>query len=170
MTALLALSLVAHAADAGWPNPHSFVDLAVGSPWVVSLQAESLLGEEVSGQIGVGIAGADGLVDFASGQQFGANWAIKYRPAWACLGCGGRTAGSFGAGIGGLVTPPPDFKGGGWNASAGLDVDGRVVYWSGHTTGFTAGLEGGVGPAYDFGAKEVSGAAGWGWLLLGVVF
>ena len=172
MLLALALTALASAAEpasnAGWQAPNTFVQLGVGAPWPIALHGEAMLSEDFSGELGIGLAGQEGATDFGSGFDPGFDYAIRYRPDFACFGCGGRVLVTLAAGIGGLVDPDADFSA--WNGSIGLDVDAAFVWWASRSVGVTAGLRAGVGPAIDLRTLAVDGAAGWGWLEAGLAF
>src|SRR5687767_13848408 len=100
------LPLFAAAALAqGYRSPNSTVGVSVGTPWLVSLRGEAWVGDEASFEVGVGTLGA---VD----QQIGLDWAIRWRPDFACFGCDGRVLATLGVGVGGLVTSDLALDGG----------------------------------------------------------
>lgn len=165
---VLALSGLAAAADGGWQSPNTFVQLGVGTPWPLALHGEAMIGEDFSGELGVGLGGADGAFDFGSGFDPGFDFAVRYRPDFACFGCGGRVLVTLAGGVGGIVDPDASFDA--WSGSLGLDLDAALVWWATRSVGLTVGVRGGVGPAVDLGSFRVDGAAGWGWLEAGLAF
>ena len=160
----LGLVLAAGAAPAagGFQAPNSILAVGVGTPSLLSVRGEAWLGDEVEGELGVGV---DGFDDPA----FGADYAVRWRPDFTCFGCGGRVLVTLGLGLGGTVGPPPGFEGP-WAFAAGPDLAGNLVAWVGPTVGLELGLRGGVGPGWVGTAFDRVAVRQWAIVSAGVAF
>jgi hypothetical protein len=161
---LWTLVLEAQAAPqgSGFQSPNSILAVSVGSPTLLSIRGSAWLGDEIEGELGVGADQFDDLV-------LGFDYALRWRPDFACFGCGERVLVTIGLGIGGTVVPPPGFDGP-WAFSAGPDLAANLVGWVSPTVGLQLGVRGGIGPAWvgtEFGEFEVEP---WGFVSAGVAF
>lgn len=148
--------------DPGYSWPNALVGVTAGTPTTLGLRGEQWLSDDVTGEIGAGVTRFDELA-------LAFDWAIRYRPDFACVGCGSKALVTFGAGPGGTVVPPPAFEGP-WAYSVGLDLAANGVLWVGPAVGLTIGVRGGggvgvVGTAFD----DLSGT-GWVMGTAGVAF
>src|SRR5688500_4087670 len=140
------LLLVSTAFGQGYQPPNSTVGAGIGLPWLVSVRGEAWFADEGSFQLGVGTLGQ-------IEQRLGLDWALRWRPDFACVGCDGRVLGTFGAGVGGTVASDIDLAGGSafddaWGFAAGPDLAGTFTYWMTNTAGLMATGNGGVGAAW----------------------
>ena len=67
-------------------------------------RGEAWFADELSAELGAGTLGE-------VGDGFGVDTAVRWRPDILCIGCEYRVAVSFGVGIGGTITPDPQFDG-----------------------------------------------------------
>ncbi|MCB9673381.1 MAG: hypothetical protein H6734_28215 [Alphaproteobacteria bacterium] len=149
-------------AEEVWKDPNALVGVSVGTPNLVSVRGAMWIGDEAEVEAGVGLP--DPADPFPA-----ADLAFRWRPDFACIGCGGRVLGTFGVGVGGLVTPPPDFDGP-WAFAVGPDLAANLVWWASNKWGLQVGGRVGFGPAWvgtDFDAIEVKP---WAFLTLGAAF
>src|SRR5205085_678083 len=140
-----------------YQSPNATVGVSVGTPWLVSVRGESWFADEASFEIGVGSFGAaDSLI--------GLDYAIRWRPDFACFGCETRVLGTFGLGLGGTITSDIDLDGGSafddpWGWAVGPDLAGTFTYWLSPTIGLTLTGRGGGGRGSGAGGR---GGRGWG--------
>jgi hypothetical protein len=135
----LAVPALAQApADVDYTPPNNTVHAAVGTPYLLSVQAEQWFADQVSAQIGVGTDGAF--------ESFGADWAIRWRPDFACFNCGERALVTLGVGPGGVIDA--NFAGEEWGFVVGGDLDATGVYWFSTSVGFTLSVHGGLGAGW----------------------
>lgn len=147
----------ASAQDAGpgfkWPN--SLVGVTGGTPMLLGLRGEQWLSDDVTGELGVGVTTVDDL-------ELAFDWAFRWRPDFACLGCGTKALVTIGVGPGGTVIPPAGFDGP-WVYSVGLDLGVNGVAWVGPAIGLTAGVRVGGGAQVE--GTEFDDLAGTGWVM-----
>lgn len=121
--------------------PNTLLWGAVGTPWTASVRGEAWLADQASGELGVGMLGEAAPVGF--------DWAIRWRPDFACILCGQRDMITLGLGPGGLVSAPIDDDV--WALSVGGDLAGNFVHWFSPTLGLTISGRIGVGAGFvDF--------------------
>ena len=141
MLALVA-ALSAHAQN--YQSPNSTVGVSAGTPWLLSLRGEAWFANEASFEIGVGSLGA---VD----QRLGFDYALRWRPDFACLGCETRALATFGLGVGGTIASTLAFDGAvddPWGWAVGPDLAVTGTYWLSPTIGLMLSGRGGVGAAW----------------------
>jgi hypothetical protein len=164
---VLAATASAQSAPAAAPafrRPSSVLAVTAGSPVLVGVRAEQWLTDDVEGELGAGLQSTD-----TDPLALAFDWAIRWRPDFACLGCGGRALVTFGLGPGGTVVPPAGFDGP-WAFAVGADLGANLVVWVSPNMALQLGARGGGGAAWtgtEFGAL---GGAGWGAGSLGVAF
>lgn len=149
-------------AQQGYPSPNSTLGVSVGTPWLLGGRAEAWFADEASFEAGAGTLGA-------IGDGLGVDWAIRWRPDFVCIACDQRVQGSFGVGVGGLVTPDFTFDGP-WAFAVGPDLVGTFVFWIDTKIGLQASGRAGVGAGWvgdDF--SEVA-AEPWLFLTVGMAF
>lgn len=121
--------------------PNTLLWGAVGTPWTASVRGEAWLADQASGELGVGFAGDADPVAF--------DWAIRWRPDFACILCGKRDMITLGLGPGGLVSAPIATDQ--WVVSIGADLGGNFVHWLSPALGLTISGRIGAGPGFvDF--------------------
>ena len=145
--------------DFPWPN--SMIGFSVGTPWLVGGRAEAWLADTVSGELGAGTLGAV--------EDVGFDFAIRWRPDFACLNCGERVLATIGLGIGGLVVPDFQLEDP-WELAVGPDLSASGIVWLSSRVGIHLTGRAGVGPGWvwtDFSEVE---ARPWAFLSTGLAF
>lgn len=165
MLALVA-SLSAYAQN--YQSPNSTVGVSVGTPWLVSVRGEAWFADEASFELGVGALGR-------AESQVGLDWALRWRPDFACLGCESRALVTFGLGVGGTVQSDLSFDGGAafddpWGFAVGPDLAATFAWWLSPTMGLTLGARGGVGAAWAGSDLDVIEPGSWAFLTGGLAF
>src|SRR5690606_27777334 len=98
LATLLAISSTAQgAAGDGWQDPTAMVGVGVAR-WGPRVGGHSMVGDQVGAELGVGVRDLDI-------EQLVFDWAVYWRPDFACFGCGGRVLGTLGLGVGGPLSP-----------------------------------------------------------------
>ena len=166
MLLLLVGSLSALAQN--YQAPNATLGVGVGTPWLVSVRGESWFADEAAFELGVGTLGS---VD----QQIGFDWAIRWRPDFACFGCETRVLGTFGIGAGGIITSDIALDGGKafddpWGWAVGPDLAGTFTYWMSPTLGLMLTGRGGVGAAWSGTDLDVLEVGYWAFLTGGLAF
>lgn len=157
---LLALIGAAAMAQPGWQRPNSTVGVGV-APWGLTVRGEAWMSGELSAELGVGLRGFDP-------EQPVGDWAVRWRPRFACFGCGERALVTIGAGVGGTVIP--DFGGGPWGLGLGPDLAVTGIYWTSHAVGLQATGRVGLGPTVSTDGFEVGVVEPWFMLSGGLAF
>jgi hypothetical protein len=158
---LLVASASAQSPESDFPWPNSMIGFSVGTPWLVGGRAEAWLADAVSGELGAGTLGEV--------EDIGFDWAIRWRPDFACLNCGEQVLATFGVGIGGLVVPDLQLEDP-WELAVGPDLSVSGIVWVSSRVGFHLTGRAGVGPGWvgtDFSEIE---ARPWAFLSTGLAF
>jgi hypothetical protein len=152
-------------ADApGWRYPSSVVGISAGSPSLLSVRGEQWLADDIEAEVGAGLRALE--VEPVSAAF---DWALRWRPDVACLGCGGRALVSFGVGPGGTVVPGPGFEGP-IAFAVGGDVGANLVIWLNPNLGLNLSGRGGGGVGWTGSAVGDLAGAGWGMGTVGFAF
>lgn len=159
LPALLTAAALA-ASPTGWHRPNSLVGVGV-SPQGPSVRGEAWLATEITGELGVG------LRDFDTERPMG-DWALRWRPRFACFGCGERLLATLGVGVGGTVLP--DLSGGPWGLGLGPDVVATGIWWASRSTGVQVSARAGFGPVVSTDGFEVDVVEPWFTLSAGLAF
>jgi hypothetical protein len=125
-------------------------------------RGEAWLAEGVSGELGAGTLGE-------VGDAVGFDWALRWRPDFACLNCGEQVLATFGLGVGGLVVPDFQLEDP-WELAVGPDLAATGVVWLSKRVGIHLTGRVGVGPGWlgtDFSTVEVKP---WAFLTAGLAF
>lgn len=148
----------------GFRRPSSVLAVTAGSPVLVGLRAEQWLTDDLEGEIGAGLRSTD-----LDPLPLAFDWALRWRPDFACLGCGGRALVTLGVGPGGTVVPPAGFDGP-WAFAVGADLGANLVVWTSPNVALQLGVRGGGGAGWTGTDVGALGGAGWGAGSLGVAF
>jgi hypothetical protein len=157
------LAVDARAETPAFRRPSSLLGVTAGTPVLLGARGSQWLTDDVEGSLGVGVSDLEGDLDLA------ADWAIRWRPDFACLGCGGRALVTLGIGPGGTVTPPAGFDGP-WGFAVGADLAADLVVWVSPNLGLHLGVHGGGGAGWTGTELGEAGGTGWGAGTLGVAF
>jgi hypothetical protein len=143
-----------------WPN--SVLGVTAGTPTTLGLRGEQWLSDDVEGELGVGVQSFESF-----DPTF--DWALRWRPDFACFGCGSRALVTIGIGPGGTVVPPPAFDGP-WGFAVGADLGVNLIVWTGPSVGVNVSGRGGGGVAWT--GTDFSALGGTGWVMgtLGLAF
>lgn len=134
---MLLLALLSFAASAqGWRGPNALVGVGI-APWGPAVRGEAWMATEITGELGLGVRDLDPSAPVA-------DWALRWRPRFACFGCEGRALATVGLGVGGTVAP--DLSGGPWALGVGPDFAATAVYWASGSTGLQVTGRAGFGP------------------------
>ena len=169
------LPLLATAAMAGprFHTPNSLIGVSGGIPSVVSLRGEAWMTEGATFEVGVGAplpllnAWLDGTAGRGEPAVF--DGALRWRPRFLCVGCGQRVLGTFGVGLGGLVTPAPELLGP-WRWAVGPDVAATLVAWSTPEVGWQLSARVGGGPEFVGNRFREPQPALWAFGTVGMAF
>lgn len=160
LSVLLMSAALASPPAAGWHRPNTLLGVG-GSPWGLSVRGETWLATEITGELGVG------LRDFDPEQPVG-DWALRWRPRFACFGCGERLLATLGVGVGGTILP--DLSGGPWGLGLGPDLVATGIWWASPGTGLQVSARAGFGPVITTDRFEVDVVEPWFALSGGVAF
>ncbi len=159
---VLWLAGAALAEEGGWQAPNSVVGVAVGTPTTWSVRGQAWFADEGEGELGVGVADLDD-------PNVAFDWAVRWRPDFACIGCGERVLVTIGLGAGGLVTPPPGWEGP-WAFAVGPDLGANGVFWMSNKVGLELGGRVGFGPGWVGTDFDTAAVEPWAFLSLGLAF
>ncbi|MEZ4238691.1 MAG: hypothetical protein R3F59_21575 [Myxococcota bacterium] len=161
---MLFAALPAWARDTGvgYQPPNSTLGVSGGTPWLVGARGEAWFADELSGEIGGGTLGE---VD----DNFGVDFAVRWRPDALCFGCESRALLTFGVAVAALIEPAPGFEGP-WDFAVGPDLAATFVYWFGPTYGLAISARGGVGAGWTGDVFDEVTPRPWGFGTLGLAF
>jgi len=159
---MLLACLVAAAAAQDFKPPNSTLGVGVGMPTLLSLQGEAWFAHQASFVLGVGLPR-----DLALNEPT-FNWALRWRPEFACVACDERLSATFGVGLGGLIDPV--FPRAPWGFAVGPDLAGTGVYWFTPNLGIQATAHVGLGPGWAGTNLSEGNLSGWAFLSAGLAF
>jgi hypothetical protein len=142
--------------------PNSIIGVSVGYPWLIGGRGEAWFADEGSVELGAGTAGD-------VGDTLGTDWAVRWRPDFACLNCGEQILVTFGLGLGGLVVPDLQLDGP-WEFAVGPDLVATGVLWFSTTVGFQLSGRVGIGPGWVGDEFDAIEAKPWAFLTAGLAF
>jgi len=167
MIVLAALPAFADTPDPpAYQVPNTVVGLSfgtVGTP-VLGVRGEAWFADEGSFELGANALLASDVDDVLV-----ADWAIRWRPDFACLNCGEQVLVTFGLGLGGLVAPDLELDGP-WSFAVGPDLVATGVVWFSTNVGFQLSGRFGIGPGWEGDNFDEIEATPWAFLSLGLAF
>lgn len=167
------LGSAALAAPPSYSTPNSLIGVSGGTPAVLSVRGEAWMAEGASFEIGGGVP-LRTVNAWLDNESLGPepvifDAALRWRPRFLCVGCGRRVLGTFGLGLGAVVTPDVELLGP-WTWALGPDAVATVVAWSTPTVGWHASLRLGGGAEWQGQELRSPRPAFWGMGTLGMAF
>lgn len=143
-----------------WHHPNTLIGVGA-APWGLTVRGEAWLATEVTGELGFGLRGFDV-------EQPVADWALRWRPRFACFHCGEQLLATLGLGVGGVVVP--GLSGDPWLIGAGPDFAATGAYWVSRNTAFQITGRVGLGPVVPVNDIALDGIEAWYMLSGGLAF